>query len=114
MKVRLIPSLVFIGLSLIHTVVGIMTYEELTERALWFYSAGIALFCVGGINLIYHELKNSGLVRIVSITSNLLMTIFVCVFGLYTFQRNVANPLAWLLIFNSIIALVLTIKRSSQ
>ncbi len=36
------------------------------------------------------------------------MTIFVVTFGVYSFQRNVDNPIAWLLIVNSVVALVIS------
>ncbi len=107
-RFKIIPSYLFIGLSALHTIVGFVTHDSLTENALWFFSAGMALFYVGAINLIQIKYPSESLIRRLTILSNLIMTIFVLAFGAYTFQRNVGNPMAWLLIVNALAALAIS------
>ena len=102
---------IFFGLSILHTIVGFKIYKSLSEDALWFFSAGMALFFAGAINLIHIDNYSDYLIRRLSIISNLLMTTFVLLFAVYTFQKNLVNPLAWLLIANAGSALFLCIRR---
>ena len=110
-RLTIIPSIIFIGLSVLHTVVGFITYEALTESALWFFSAGMALFYIGVINLIQIKFSNDSIIRKLAILSNVIMLVFVVTFGSLTFQKNIGNPMAWLLILNSASALGISFIR---
>jgi len=94
----------------LHTLVGFFSYDSFSEEMLWFFTAGMALFYVGALNLIQTKNYQDKLIQRLTIISNMLMTIFVLVFGIYTLQKNLGNPLAWLLILNAMTALLLSIK----
>ena len=107
-RFKIIPSYLFIGLSVLHTIAGFVTYETLTESTLWFFSAGMALFYIGVVNMIQIKFPNESLIRNLTVLSNLIMLVFVVAFGSLTFQENIGNPMAWLLILNSVCALVIS------
>lgn len=111
---RLLPGYIFVGLSVLHTVVGLYRFNGLSEYALWFFSAGMALFFVGALNVILQHNRGSSLARTFVIVSNLMMTTFVMVFGFYTMKRNLGNPLAWLLILNAVTALTISLKTRQE
>lgn len=111
---RVIPAYVFVGLSLLHTVVAFVQFKTLTEQALWFASAGMALFFCGAINLILHFNQDNSQIKRLAIISNLIMTIFVIAFGAYTMKRNLVNPLAWILILNAVAALMISVQKTSR
>lgn len=110
-RFKIIPSYIFIGLSVLHTIAGFVTYKALTESALWFFSAGMALFYVGVVNMIQIKFPTESLIRKLTILSNFIMLVFVVAFGSLTFQKNIGNPMAWLLILNSACALVISASK---
>ncbi len=113
-RFKIIPTYLFIGLSVLHTIVGFVTFEALTESALWFFSAGMALFYVGVVNMIQIKFPTESLIRKLAIISNLMMLIFVVAFGSLTFQKNIGNPMAWLLILNSVCALIISASKRTR
>lgn len=87
-KLRFLDAISAWGLVLlgsIHNFIAApMIYRELSERALWFVGAGLALWYAGAINLVRHAAPNSRTARIASILTNLSLLVFVVTFGLRT------------------------------
>jgi len=107
----LVPAYIFVGLSVLHTLVAFIQFKAITEQALWFFSAGMALFSCGALNLILQRNPDDLQIRRLAVITNFVMTIFVIVFGAFTMKRNLVNPLAWLLILNALAAMVLSIRK---
>jgi len=87
-----------------------LRFKTLTEQALWFFSAGMALFFCGVLNIILIQNQRDFQIKILTMISNLVMTMFVIVFGTFTMKRNLENPMAWLLITNAISASIISLK----
>lgn len=109
-QIQTIVAYFFMAMSVAHTFVGFMSYKSLTERALWFLSAGMALFFAGALNLIHAKNPTQQLIKRLTVSSNLIMTTFVLAFGFITFQENAGSPLAWVLIVGSLVALVVSAR----
>lgn len=110
-RLRAIPGYIFVGLGLLHTIVAVIRFQTLTEQALWFLSAGLALSSAGTLNIVVQGSDVPYPLRIWVVLSNLAMTVFVVVFASVTATRNLVNPLAWVLVLNSLAALALSLKR---
>lgn len=109
-----IPAYGFVCLGVLHTAVTFFQFTTLTEQALWFGSAALALFFCGALNLIlFHNPYNVPIKRL-TIAANVAMTTFVLFFGLFTLKRNLANPLAWLLTAIAVAALLVSIRKPGR
>ena len=74
-------SLVLLGC--VHNFVAApLTYDELSSRALWFASAGLALWYAGFINLLRSNSKEpTRLLRTFCVLTNLSMLVFVLTYA---------------------------------
>lgn len=78
-------------LGTIHMLAATRIFSELTARALWFVSGGIAMMLLGAQNLLnYAYGANAPGVRRVCVAGNLVMTIFGITAGVVT-NANVAE-----------------------
>ncbi|MBI5086488.1 MAG: hypothetical protein HZB13_18070 [Acidobacteria bacterium] len=74
-----------------------MIYHRLTTQALWFVSAGLALWYAGFINLLRVEADRSErLLRWLCVLTNVSLLLFVAAFA--TVRGNWSAPESWLLV----------------
>jgi hypothetical protein len=69
--------------GLFHGLAATKIFEELSERALWFVSGGLAMMLVGALNLLNHRYgaMAPGVQR-VCVAANVVMTIFAITAGI--------------------------------
>jgi hypothetical protein len=84
-------------LGFVHNFVAApMSYQSLTTQALWFLSAGLALWYAGFINLLRAEASDGGrLLAWLCVVTNVSLLIFVVAFA--AVRGNWTAPEAWLL-----------------
>ena len=108
-RYQIISSWIFIGLGILHTAVGFITNKWISENVFWFFTGGMSLFYVGVINLIQTKSKADNFIGIITVVSNLVMTVFVISFGIYNLQKNLGDAPSWLLMVNSVVILFFSI-----
>jgi|GEM_PF-1381754 len=96
-RYQIISSWIFIALGILHTAVGFITNKWISENVFWFFTGGMSLFYVGVINLIQTKSKADNFIGIITVVSNLVMTVFVISFGIYNLQNNLGDAPSWLL-----------------
>ena len=108
-RYQIISSWIFIALGILHTAVGFITNKSISENVFWFFTGGMALFYVGVINLIQTKSQADNFIGIITVVSNLVMTVFVISFGIYNLQNNLGDAPSWLLMVNSVVILFFSI-----
>jgi len=108
-RYQIISSWIFIGLGILHTAVGFITNKWISENVFWFFTGGMSLFYVGVINLIQTKSQADNFIGIITVVSNLVMTVFVISFGIYNLQKNLGDAPSWLLMVNSVVILFFSI-----
>ena len=93
-------------LGCVHIFVGApMTYDRLSTQALWFVSAGLALWYAGFINLLRSQANNSRrLLAWLCVVTNVSQLVFVVIFA--TVQGNWSAPA--LLLIGTVAVLTVT------
>ena len=102
-RYQIISSWIFIALGILHTAVGFITNKWISENVFWFFTGGMSLFYVGVINLIQTKSQADNFIGIITVVSNLVMTVFVISFGIYNLQKNLGDAPSWLLMVNSVV-----------
>ena len=74
-----------------------MAYDRLSTQALWFVSAGLALWYAGFINLLRWQANNSGRLLVwLAVVTNVSLLVFVATYA--TVRGNWSAPAALLLV----------------
>ncbi len=82
---RIYPAIgwAIILFGLFHSLAATKIFSELSERALWFVSGGLAMMLVGGLNLLNHRYGAAAPgVQRVCVVANVVMTIFAITAGI--------------------------------